>query len=87
MTSIQYTIRSVPPTLDLFFRKEAKRTDQSLNQVLLDYLYVGAKPDIKADEIASNFDWMFGLDTIEEVSLKAIQEQREIDKKKKRICA
>ena len=36
--SIQYTIRGVPPEVDLVLRKRAARRKRSLNQVILDEL-------------------------------------------------
>ena len=38
MKSIQYTIRNVPPKVDRYYRKLAKLSGKSLNQVILEDL-------------------------------------------------
>ncbi len=42
MKRIQYTIRSIPPTVDSKLREHAKRTGKSLNEVAVEALKAGA---------------------------------------------
>jgi len=48
-TDIQYTLRRIPPDVDAYLRREAKRLRKSLNQVAIEYLTVGAKEWRKLD--------------------------------------
>jgi len=48
-TPIQYTLRRVPPDVDAYLRREAKRLRKSLNQVAIEYLTVGAKEWLRLD--------------------------------------
>lgn len=59
----QYTIRSIPPKLDITLRRRAQRTGKSLNAVLIDALTVGAgiSPDAEFDDL----DWFVGGKTLD----------------------
>lgn len=64
MKSTQYTIRSIPPKLDMTLRRRAQKTGKSLNEVLIEALAIGAgvSPDADFDDL----DWFVGnksLDT------------------------
>lgn len=82
MNTTQYTIRSVPKKLDSFLRRQARLRGKSLNQTVLDYIEQATKLDILEDD--DNFDWLFGANTMDEESLKAIAELKQIDKTKSR---
>jgi hypothetical protein len=83
MSTTQYTIRSVPNKLDTFLRRQARLRGKSLNQTVLDYIEQATKLDIQEDD--DNFDWLFGANTMDEETLKASAEQKQIDKLKSRI--
>jgi hypothetical protein len=83
MSTTQYTIRSIPDKLDTFLRRQARLRGKSLNQTVLDYIEQATKLDMQEDD--DNFDWLFGANTMDEETLKAIAEQKQIDKLKSRI--
>ena len=61
MKTIQYTIRQVPEQVDRFLRQQAKKSNKSLNSVLLDILKrgVGATEELveyhDLDELAGSW--------------------------------
>jgi hypothetical protein len=82
MRKTQYTIRSVPPHLDRFLRQQARLSGKSLNQTLLDYIEQATKLDMQNDD---NFDWIIGANTLDNDSLRAIDEVKQTDKQKSRL--
>lgn len=57
MTSIQYTVRGVPPELDKQLRREAHETGKSLNAVVIDALEQAKLP---ARRVHHDLDWFIG---------------------------
>lgn len=83
MSQIQYTLRSIPKSLDTFLRRQARLHGKSLNQTVLDYIHQATKLDLQqADD---NFDWIIGADTLDDDSLQAIADLKRIDKQKSRL--
>lgn len=62
MSSIQYTIRSIPAKLDQALRQKSKATGRSLNEVVITALEKGAgvSPDSSFDDL----DWFIGSKTL-----------------------
>ncbi|HEY5805961.1 MAG TPA: hypothetical protein VIS56_01075 [Candidatus Saccharimonadales bacterium] len=58
MSSLQYTIRSIPPKLDSALRRRAQKTGKSLNEVVIDALAKGTGIEPKAN--FSDLDWFIG---------------------------
>ena len=83
MSNTQYTIRAVPKKLDIFLRHQAQVRGKSLNQTILDYIEQATKLDMQ--DVDENFDWIIGANTLDDTSLQAISELKEIDKRKSRI--
>ena len=54
-----------------------------MNQTVLDYIEQATKLDIQEGD--DNFDWIFGANTMDEETLKAIEELKQIDKIKSRV--
>lgn len=55
---MQYTIRAVPPKLDVALRRRAQRTNKSLNEVLIETLAIGA--GVSSDAVFDDVDWFIG---------------------------
>ncbi len=83
MTTIQYTIRSVPKKLDTFLRQQAQKHGKSLNRTVLDYIQQATKLDIQ--QIDEDFDWIIGANTLDNESLQAIENLKSVDKLKSRL--
>jgi hypothetical protein len=58
MSNNQYTIRSIPPKLDMALRRRAKRSGKSLNEVLIETLAIGA--GVSPDASFNDLDWFVG---------------------------
>jgi hypothetical protein len=57
MTSIQYTVRGVPPALDRELRREARATGKTLNAVVVEALEQAKSPsEVSHDDL----DWFVG---------------------------
>lgn len=80
MSTTQYTIRAVPKQLDSFLRRQARLQGKSLNQTVLDYMQQATKLDMQA--AGDDFSWIIGANTLDEASLKAIDELKQTDKQK-----
>jgi hypothetical protein len=80
---MQYTIRSIPKRLDNFLRSQARARGKSLNQTVLDYIEQAAKLDMQED--ADSFEWLIGANTMDDNTLQAIKDLKEVDKRKSRI--
>jgi hypothetical protein len=63
MSSLQYTIRSIPPKLDSTLRRHAQKTGKSLNEVLVDALTRGA--GIASDASFDDLNWFIGNKTLD----------------------
>jgi hypothetical protein len=83
MNTIQYTIRSIPKSLDTFLRRQAQLRGKSLNQTVLDYIQQATKLDMQED--TDDFSWLAGAGTLDKGSLQAIDDLKKIDKLKSRI--
>lgn len=83
MSTIQYTIRSIPRQLDTFLRRQAQASGKSLNQTVLDYIKQATKLDMQSTE--DNFDWIIGAATLDDDSLDAIAALKRADKAKSRL--
>lgn len=80
-STVQYTIRNIPPALDQALRKRAKQTGKSFNQTVVETLNLQTfgKPEPPRD--SGNFDWLFGASTLDQSFDEAIAEQSAIDEK------
>lgn len=58
MSSIQYTIRSIPTKLDQALRQKSKATGKSLNEVVIATLEKGA--GVSAGATFNDLDWFIG---------------------------
>jgi hypothetical protein len=58
MSSIQYTIRGVPPELDAELRQEARTTGKTLNALVVETLKNAKVPP--SDHIHDDLDWFVG---------------------------
>jgi hypothetical protein len=84
MSTTQYTIRSIPKSLDAFLRRQARIRGRSLNQTVLDYIQQATKLDMQ-DDGNDNFEWLIGAHTMDDDSLRAIAEMKQADKLKSRL--
>ena len=59
MSSIQYTIRNIPPAVDMVIKKRSKQSGKSFNQTVVDLLTLQTfgTTELPTD---SSFDWLFG---------------------------
>jgi hypothetical protein len=80
MATKQYTIRSVPSSLDAFLRRQARLQGKSVNQTVLDYLQRATKLDRQMHE--DDFSWIIGSNVIDDTSLQAIKSLKSADKTK-----
>ena len=83
MNTTQYTIRSIPKSLDTFLRQQAQLRGKSLNQTVLDYIQQATKLDMQED--TDDFSWLTGAGILDKESLQAIDDLKKIDKLKSRI--
>jgi hypothetical protein len=82
MNTTQYTIRSIPKNLDEFLRKQARKSNKSLNTIIIEYLQQSTKLDL-ADE-NDDFAWIIGANTMDDAVTDAIAELKQADKAKKK---
>lgn len=80
MSKIQYTIRNIPPVLDRVIRKRSKQSGQSFNQTVVDLLALQTLGTTKLP-VDDNFDWLYGVNTLEESFDEAINDLSQIDEK------
>ncbi len=83
MNTTQYTIRSIPKSLDTFLRRQAQLRGKSLNQTVLDYIQQATKLDMQED--TDDFSWLTGAGALDKESLQAIDDLKKVDKLKSRI--
>lgn len=83
MSTKQYTIRSVPKSIDDFLRRQARLQGKSLNQTILDYIKQATKLDMQEND--DDFSWIIGANTLDDDSLQAMSELKRIDKMKSRL--
>jgi hypothetical protein len=58
MTSIQYTVRGVPPDLDAELRREARSTGKTLNALVVETLEHAKLPSSAV--VHDDLDWFIG---------------------------
>ena len=81
MKAIQYTIRNVPPKVDRYYRKLAKISGKSLNQVVIDDLAEKSGANFPEDaSLGDRLSWFFGANTIDDETLKLWEEDDKIQK-------
>lgn len=83
MNTTQYTIRSVPKSLDSFLRRQARARGKSLNQTVLDYIEQATKLDMQESD--DNFSWIIGANTLDAASTQALADFKQADKQKSRL--
>lgn len=78
MAGFQYTIRNIPPSVDMVIRKRAKQSGKSFNQTVVDLLTMQTfgTADPPADV---GFDWLFGQNLLDESFDDAIHELSGLD--------
>jgi hypothetical protein len=59
MSSIQYTVRGVPPTVDAELRREARTTGKTLNALVVETLEHATLPSSAV--IHDDLDWFVGI--------------------------
>ena len=79
MSSIQYTIRNIPPVVDQVIRKRSKQTGISFNQTVVDMLSLQSLGTTKPKE-NNEFDWLFGSMKLDDKFDEAIKDLSQIDK-------
>ncbi len=78
MDRIVYTIRNIPLTVDKVIREHSKQNGKTLNQTVIDLLTLqtlGTTDPVVDD----NFDWLFGIHTLDQSFYGAIEELSKID--------
>lgn len=86
MANIQYTIRGIPPKIDIRLRKLARLRGQSLNQVVIEQLSAqdniayGQRPRPAQKAYNTDFDEFFGTMTPLDGEVEsALRAQRAVD--------
>ena len=74
---IQYTIRDIPPATDRRLRKLAKIRGKSLNEVVVDEL---SAQNTAKGSLVDSLDWFFGSNTIDDATIKFLEEDDKIQK-------
>ena len=80
MNNIQYTIRNIPAPVDQVIRKRAAQSGKSFNQTVVELLSMQTFGTVNPPNEA-DFDWLFGLNTLDEKFDLAIKEISAIDEK------
>lgn len=79
MKAIQYTIRNVPPKVDRYYKKLAKISGKSLNQVVLDNLSDKSGHG-QNKTLLDSLDWFIGGNGIDEATYRAWEEDDKLQK-------
>lgn len=80
MTYLQYTIRNIPETVDKVIRKRAKQSGKSFNQTVVEILTLQTF-GTTTPPTESNFDWLYGQNTLDDSFDDAIKELSQIDER------
>lgn len=80
MTRIQYTIRNIPPAVDMVIRKRSKQSGKSFNQTVVDLLSLQTYGTIKPPS-EQDFDWLYNQKTLDTSFDEAIESMSQIDQK------
>lgn len=78
MSKIQYTIRNIPPAVDMVIKKRSLQSGKSFNQTVIDILSLQTFGTINPPT-NNNFDWLFGANTLDESFDEAIKDLSQID--------
>lgn len=78
MSNIQYTIRNIPPAVDMVVRKRAKQSGKSFNQTVVDLLSLQVIGTTSTDT-DTGFDWLFGQNTLDDQFDDAISDMSKVD--------
>jgi hypothetical protein len=78
MSNIQYTIRNIPPAVDMVVRKRAKQSGKSFNQTVVDLLSLQVIGTTEP-KLNSGFDWLFGQNTLDSQFDDAISDMSKVD--------
>ena len=70
MSRSQYTIRSIPPKLDMTLRRRAQKSGKSLNEILIETLAIGA--GVSPDTNFNDLDWFIGNKSLDKSFGQAI---------------
>lgn len=80
MSKIQYTIRNIPPAVDMVIRKRSRQLGKSFNQTVVDLLslqtFGTTKPPVDDD-----FSWLYGKKTLDYSFDEAIGNLSQVDEK------
>lgn len=79
-STIQYTIRNVPPVTDRRLRKLAKISGKSLNEVIIEEISAKDMLDKKDASLVDSLDWFFGSNTIDDATIKFLEEEDKTQK-------
>lgn len=77
-TKIQYTIRSIPPAVDMVIRKRASQSGKSFNQTVVELLSLQTL-GTATPPVDNSFDWLFGVDTLDDSFDEAVCDLSRID--------
>jgi hypothetical protein len=77
MPGLQYTIRNVPPAVDMVIRKRADQSGKSFNQTVVDLLTLQTFGTTEPPD--GGFDWLYGQKTLDESFDEAIDELSRVD--------
>jgi hypothetical protein len=80
MSTLQYTIRNIPPVVDQVIKKRSKLTGKSFNQTVVDLLSLQTLGTVKPKPEVS-FDWLFNKKTLDSSFNKAIENLSQVDEK------
>ena len=80
MSSIQYTIRNIPPAVDGVIRKRSKQTGKSFNQTVVELLTLQAFGTLRPPT-DNSFDWLYGKNTLDKSFDDTIKKISAVDKK------
>jgi hypothetical protein len=84
-STIQYTVRNVPPATDRRLRKLAKISGKSLNEVIIDEISEKDNINKPGSNLVDSLDWFIGGNTIGDDVLRALEEddkaQKELTRK------
>lgn len=79
MKAKQYTIRNIPAPVDRYYRKLAKISGKSLNQVIIDELSERSGVHKQGESLAERLSWFIGSGMDEDV-IKFLEEDDKIQK-------
>ncbi len=80
MTKIQYTIRNIPPSIDMVIRKRSQQSGKSFNQTVVDLLALQTfgTTDPPTDD---GFAWLYNKKTLDAAFDEAVENLSQVDEK------